>query len=390
MQKARLIGIGYLLVCGLIFGMVAQGWLAPRAPLAIFPTPVPQPTATPDPSRTVVVEVVYSTEKKQWLETAVDQWLATNPTVNGQAIQVQLRGAGSQEMVAQLEQGRIKPVVVSPASSSQIKQINTASIEGAPDRASNSQPLVFTPLVVIAWDASSGPGSELQSQADVWPAIHDLAVDHYTSRSFLFSQTQPSESNSGLQAFILMAYAYHNKTSGLTVNDIQDDGFRRWMREYAQNIERFGPSTGTLIQDMIRFGPSRYSAIAAYESTALEYMDNASNRWGELQLIYPAANLWSDHPFAILDAPWVTPDQREAAQLLRDYLLSTEQQTAARQLGFRPVDSSIDLNGPDSPFTRYQEYGVQTQINTLVEEPAADVITALLELWDELAPQVRR
>ncbi len=395
MRTSRFIGIGFLVLCALIVLAVAQGWLSSSAPLAIFPTAVPAPTNTPNPADVVTVELIYSTEKEQWLKEAVAAWQATGPTVDGRPIQVRLVGAGSQEIVAGLADGSLRPTAISPASSLQIRQINAVTIEGQQNIAADAQPLVYTPLVVVGWKpaaaADQSPmGSLEQGQAALWRTLQQQVVAHAADRTFLFGQTAPDSSNSGLATLVLMAYAYHNKTSGLTVADIQDAGFQRWLTDYVRNVERFGESTGTFMQDMIRFGPSRYTALVSYEATALEYLSSAKNRWGELELIYPPANLWSDHPLAILSAPWVTQQQRDAAQQLRAFLLTTPQQQAAVTFGFRPTDPSVALDGADSPFQQYASYGVKPSINQLVEDPSAEVVNALMDLWMQLKPLVRQ
>jgi ABC-type sulfate transport system substrate-binding protein len=89
----------------------------------------------------------------------------------------------------------------------------------------------------------------------------------------------------------------------------------------------------------------------------------------------------SDHPYAILDAPWVTPDQRAAAAQFRDYLLSEETQALALEFGFRPANTAVAFDTPDSPFTRFASYGIQTDIAQSLEVPPADVINELIDLW---------
>ena len=55
---------------------------------------------------------------------------------------------------------------------------------------------------------------------------------------------------------------------------------------------------------------------------------------------------WAGHPYCILDAEWVTPEQREAARLYEDYLLAPEQQAMAVDKGLRPADQTIPLHAP--------------------------------------------
>ena len=385
MGKSRLIAIGFLALCGLVIAAVSQGWLRASAPLAIFPTP---PPATVDPADALMVEVVYSTDKKQWLTEAAARWEATNPQVGGRPIKVVLRSEGSQSIVSGLTGGTLKPTAISPASTLQITQINAATIENRQNIAQDAQPLVFTPLVIVAFEGS--PADALRADATLWAMLQQQASIPDRSQKLLFGQTSPVSSNSGLQTLLLMAYAYHNKTSGLTPADINNPEFVAWLTTYARNVEKFGESTGTFMTEMIQFGQSRYAAAAVYESTAIENINTAINRKLSLRIMYPPANLWSDHPFAVLDAPWVSADQRDAARQLRDFLLATEQQQQAVGFGFRPSAPDVAIDGPDSPFVKYAPSGVQRDIPVLVADPSAETIEALLALWRSLEPGLRR
>ena len=77
------------------------------------------------------------------------------------------------------------------------------------------------------------------------------------------------------------------------------------------------------MEKMVVYGPSTFDMVTVYEATAIEQADNAVGRYGELRVYYPPAVLWSDHPFCVLNADWVTPQQNEAATLFINFL--TEQ-----------------------------------------------------------------
>lgn len=385
MQKSRLIALGFLALCGLLVFAVAQGWVGSNAPVALFPTALP---ATPDPSRAVTVELAYSSEKERWLSEAVKQWEATNPTVGGRPIKVVLTRVGSQEIVAKLRDGSLKPAAISPASGLQITQINAADIDGKQNIAADAQPLVFTPLVIVGFQESVA--DQLQSNSTLWMMVHDLVAEPERSKKLLFGQTSPVQSHSGLQTWLLMAYAYHNKTSGLTAADINDQGFQAWITEYATGVEKFGDSTTSFMTTMIQRGRGEFHAATVYESTAIENIPLARNRLVDLRVIYPPANQWSDHPLAVLDASWVSDEQKAAAAQLRDFLLSRPQQEAAVGFGFRPSDPDVALNGPESPFVKYADQGIKTNVGELVSEPSAEVIQALLDTWERLRGNVQQ
>lgn len=374
------ITVGYLLLVLVTAAVPLLGGPRPSAPLSILPTPDP-----------VTLTIVYGTEKERWLTEAVAAFEASGITANGAPINIELRGLGSGEAMQQLLAGSLKPDVWSPASDLWITLLNQEwqQRNGGPlvptSGANAPRMLVLTPLVLVAWQQRAVALSN--SGQTVWQNLHDaiVAPDGWGAKGHpewgvvKWGHTTPSESNSGFQTLLLMAYAYHNKASGLATADIQSPEFLSWLGDMERNAS-FSDSSGALMNDMIAYGPSRYDLVATYENLALEQMANARSRWNDnLTVVYPPANLWSNHPYAVLDADWVTDEKREAARQFGDFLLSRAQQERAVQFGFRPAISGVTLEGPNSPFTRHASAGVQLDVPTLVEVPAADVLNALLE-----------
>lgn len=131
------------------------------------------------------------------------------------------------------------------------------------------------------------------------------------------------------------------------------------------------------------FGPSKYDLIAAYESVAIEQAANAIGRYGELRVHYPPTTLWSDHPFCVLNAAWVTPEKARAAQVLLDYLASVPaQRIAMLKYGYRPVAAGVSLDEPGSPFTRYAALGLQADVpSAALQIPPGAALNILLDFW---------
>jgi ABC-type Fe3+ transport system substrate-binding protein len=361
------------------------GGRRPYAPLSVLPQPEP-----------VTLTIVYSTEKQKWLEEAVTAFKTSGMTAHGAPIDIQLRGLGSGDAMRGLLNGSLKPDVWSPASDLWLTLLDEdwKQQHGHPLLAAGAdapQPLVLTPLVLVAWQqraAALGNGGQ-----SVWENLHAAIVapegwaakGHPEWGVVKWGHTTPTTSHSGLQTLLLLAYDYHGKDAGLTAADVQNPEFLSWLSEL-ERAASFNDSSAALMNDMVAFGPSKYDVVATYENLALEQMANARNRWNDtLVLIYPPANLWSNHPYAILDAEWVTPAKRAAARQFRDFLLSRSQQEQAVQLGFRSVLSGVPLDSATSPFTRNASAGVQLDVPTLVEVPTADALTALLDTWNRAA-----
>jgi ABC-type Fe3+ transport system substrate-binding protein len=66
-----------------------------------------------------------------------------------------------------------------------------------------------------------------------------------------------------------------------------------------------------------------------------------------------------------------------------DYLLSQEaQEIALMDHGFRPVEPSIPLDPPGSPFQRYRDNGLRVDLPPQVEIPPGNVLDTLLNFWN--------
>jgi ABC-type sulfate transport system substrate-binding protein len=107
----------------------------------------------------------------------------------------------------------------------------------------------------------------------------------------------------------------------------------------------------------------------------------AQGRWGKFRIVYPEYNMWSENPYYIMDAPWVSSEQRKAAQNFLDFISQNSEQQKALNHGFRPADTTIPLRVPGSPFMQYQDLGLQIQIGTTCEYPTPEALAMLVESW---------
>ena len=136
-----------------------------------------------------------------------------------------------------------------------------------------------------------------------------------------------------------------------------------------------------MMRDMVLRGPSSYDALFVYENVVIDYLKNAEGRWGELHISYPKQNMWNDNPYYILDAPWSTADQRKAAGVFLDFLLTETVQKESLKHGFRPANPTVPIKTAESPFVQYSRFGLQIDLSTVGQAPKADVINNLLSAW---------
>jgi ABC-type Fe3+ transport system substrate-binding protein len=351
------------------------------------------------PPAPVVVSVLYSTEKEAWLNEIIVDFERTKPNIDGHPIRIELEKMGSWEINAAVLDGTRQPDIVSPASFLQIATLQDASSAKFgrslvnPADTTTCRSVVKTPLVLVAWKERADVLWGNQPGFSLWRDLHNALVDPQGWAAFnhpewgyvKFGHTDPLKSNSGFMTILLMTYGYYNKTTSLSASDILSNrDYQSWFLETESSIGQFEYSTGPLMEKMVVYGPSTFDMVTVYEATAIEQAENAVGRYGELRVYYPPAILWSDHPFCVLNADWVTSQQTEAATLFINFLTSKDaQELALQKYGFRPVDKSIKLEQAGSPFDRYAANGFLVDLSSLgeVEIPAGNVLNTLRDFW---------
>jgi len=391
MNYKVLIVIGFLLAVGAILFF---NW---KRDTKGFATEGPAGTASAPRSKDAVeVTFLYSTEKKDWIEAETALFSKEHPE-----IQIKLTGRGSLEAAQELVDGKEKPTLWSPADSlvmslgaADFETKNSARLIAAEGTEDAPQALVITPVVFVVWEDRAQVLSKGKGQIS-WKTIHDAvaanqgwpAIGGKPEWGFVkLGHTDPTRSNSGLQALLLMTLEYYRKTSGLEVAELLKPDYQTWVKEIEKGVTKFESSTGIFMTDMVRFGPSKYDIAVVYESLAIAQIENAQGRWGDLRVYYPGTTEWSDHPVALLQGQWVTEAQRKAARSYVGYLKSRHAQERALGYGFRPADTSVPLKTADArnPFTRLAQYGVQIDIPPAATPPQAAVVRNLMTMWSRL------
>lgn len=382
MKPKLAIVIGFLAAVAVIVWVAMRGKDKDPGPK----TDPPKPVAT----ATVEISLEYSTEKKDWIETVVKDFEGSH-----QNIKVTLIGKGSLDAEAAIYDGTDKPTLWSPADSS-IANLLASEWQTKYGKAPFPQPepLLLTPLVFAVWEDRAKVLLDAAGGQLTWKAIHKAvaspkgwpAIGGKPTWGFVkLGQTDPNRSNSGVQALELMAMEFFN-TQALTPEQMLDTKFQDFVKETEAGVQKFESSTGTFMTDMVRFGPSKYDIAVVYESLAVSQLENAQGRWGSLHIYYPPTTIWSDHPIAILDAPWVTAEQKAAAKTLVEFLKSPRVQGWALRFGFRPADPSVPLKTNDeaNPFKKSAAYGLSLELPPAANAPDGAVVRQLLMMWSRV------
>ncbi len=374
--------LGTIIVVLIIVGCLVGGWY-----LISDRTPAKPTTSAPDTTTLTTFTLAFGTEKKAWLEWAASEFAKTPA---GRGVSVNLLPLGS------LEGGQAiirndKPIHAwAPASSAFTSTfIADWQVKHGGDPIAKQESLALTPMVYVWWKERHQAFIARHQQATI--ATIAIGLGEKTGWNgiagkpewglFKFGHTHPGQSNSGLMALILMACEYHDKSAGLAMADILDPKFQAWFTATETAVTGMVHSTGTMMKEMVLKGPSSYDAVLVYESVAIEFLKAAAGRWGDLQLVYPQRNVWNDNPYYVLNAPWVSPAERRAAEDFLAFLMSEPAQRQALTHGFRPGNPNVPVLFPESPFTLFQRHGLRNDISAVLELPKADVIANLLQSW---------
>ena len=356
------------------------------------------PAGKPGAAGTITLNFVYSTEKADWMSKAISDFNASNTQAAGKLIQVSADSRGSVETKDSILSGAIKPVAWSPASFLELNQLDTAwkkahgnaIIYTSGDLISKA--LVFSPLVFGVWKERSEILLRKYGSID-WQSISQaVALKSWGEiggqsdwGQVKLGQTRPDQSNSGLLSITLQAYSFYKIQRGLTVDHIRNPDFLRYFQNLEGAVQLFGRSSGTYLKnEVIVHGPAAYDIIPIYENLILTNEQQAKSRWTTLVPFYPALNIVSDHPFAILNADWVSKEDQQAAMAFRDFLLADNQQRKALQSGFRPINPNIKTNDKitGNPFlSQPSDVKIPADILNQAQPPSGDVVEELLKLW---------
>ena len=293
-----------------------------------------------------------------------------------------------------------KPVIWSPAASGWGAIVNErAGTTLAPE----GKPFILTPLV-IAMPGRMAKELGYPSKPIGFKDIVALANDpqgwakynHPEWGPFRLGKTNPNFSTSGLNFTIAQYYAATSKSRDLT----KEDHARPDVVEFAKSVEssvvHYGDITMTFLNNWFAADArgsalSYASAVAVEEKSVIDY--NLGNPDGELSAgerpripreplvaIYPSeGTLFSDSPFIILNAPWVTAEQKQAAALFETFVLLAANQEKVLKYGFRPGNPSVAVGAPIE-----LKNGVDpAQPQAVLDVPTPPVMVEILNRWAE-------
>jgi Ca-activated chloride channel family protein len=304
-----------------------------------------------------------------------------------------------------------RPVIWSPASSAWGAVLNQRLTDQGETAIAPDDPEAFmlTPLV-IAMPEPMAEALNYPEEPVGWADIAALstseegwaAYGHPEWGPFLLGKTNPNFSTSGLSALIAQAYAATGKTEGLSQEDLAQPEVQQFGTDVESAVVHYGDTTLTFLNNMYRADQrgsalTYASAVAVEEKSVIDY--NSGNPDGVLDpgeeprpprvplvAIYPEeGTLFSDNPFFVLDAEWVSDEEAAAAATFTEFVQEPENQERVREFGFRPANPEVEISDPVSP-----DNGVDPdQPQTLLEVPTPAVMIELLDRWDDQRKKAR-
>ncbi len=244
-------------------------------------------------------------------------------------------------------------------------------------------PLLVNSPMVLMTTAELAPG--LREVEDIYGALveaeihQDLDPDS-PPLQIHFVHTAPTRSNSGLQTLVAQFVSVSGKRpEDLTLEDVRE--YEDEVAEIQNKITRYGASTSSLARAMADNGPFWASIGSVYESLVIRVNDDLGPDQEPYEAVYPEATFSSNMRAILPEAPWVSPEEQEAAELIIDFLTDPETQTLALEEGLRPGTPGVALGPKFSP-----EFGVDPDaVYDSYRPPEAEVVEAMLESWQQVA-----
>ncbi|MFB2879736.1 extracellular solute-binding protein [Floridanema aerugineum] len=349
----------------------------------------------------IEVKFLVGSALKDFCTQAAQQLNQTNPKLdNGKAFSLSCVAKGSGDIVTtinnlaqQLKTGSLKPDAPEfPTLISLDGEIYQAQLIAAINsifpgqkyipEITDSPLLANSPMVFIA-PTDVAPG--LKKQPDIYKVLvtaknHRELDPNSPQLPIYFVQTAPTRSNSGLQTLVSQFVSVSGKRpEQLTIADVQK--YQTQIQNIQSKVTRYGMSTDTLATDMVKNGSFWASIGSVYESSVIQANSNLQPNQTRYEAIYPQATYTSNMRAILPSAPWVSADEKAAAEKVIAYLRTPEAQKIATEIGLRPGVPGVELGTKFTP-----QFGVNPNVKyDSLRPPKPEVVTAMLKSWQEFA-----
>lgn len=347
------------------------------------------------------VKLLVGSALHHFCDQAAEQFNQTNPKLaSGDAFYMSCEAAGSGDVVErtvtlaqQLQQGAIKPddpafpTILSVDGEIYQNQLIYRMEQLVPGQnyipAITDSPLLANSPMVFMVPTDLAPG--LRSVDDLFTKLvtaetHQDLDASSPAQPIYYVHTAPTRSNSGLQTLVAQFASVSGKRpEELTTADVQQH--QAAVQQIQSKITRYGKSTSTLAQSMVENGPFWASIGSVYESSVIAANTDLPPGGTRYEAVYPKSTFTSNMRGIVPDAPWVSDQEKEAADQILAYLQTPPVQEIAMDLGLRPGVPGVALGPKFSP-----SFGVDPQASyDSYRPPAPEVAEAMLTTWSQVA-----
>jgi Ca-activated chloride channel family protein len=286
----------------------------------------------------------------------------------------------------------VRPVIFQPSVSHWLALANYQSGRQLFDLA-NAQATALAPVVMAIWESRLRAIQETVGYDDIgWEELLQVlnSPDGWQDyglpgarRQVYYGHTDPFVSSTGLSTLIAEFYAAA-RADGFTerrigLEQVEDADVQQGVREIEQLIRHYSSRT-TEFKEYIAQG-TEYLDFVALEENDLIFINQGKTQYQppeRLIALYPKeGTFWHEHPMGIVNADWTTPEQRAAAEVFAQYVLTEPVQLRIMEQGFRPANPDVEVG---EPFTLANGVTPEGPSNVLAV-PEPEVIVAIQQSW---------
>jgi len=349
---------------------------------------------------TVEVRIVCALPVEPFVREAANKYNAENHKLEGHAIRVSVEPMDGLAAMGRYEREQMTPLptVWIPDSRYLVELVNATYKEklsrdifltGGEYRA---RPIAIS---LFSWGIYSSRAQVLRAKYGEidWRAIHDAAISKGGWPElggpadwgyFKLVVPNPRKNVGGLSAMIAAAGEYYGKTD-ISVADVTNPDFQKWLKELMSAVTDFSSLGSYSVENLALFGYSMGDGGQLLESDLLVNMSGIQTRWQDpLVIVYPKYVTWFDFPYTVWMGEETSALEKNAALEFERYLLQSDVQKRAAEMGLRPANTEVAITDPNSLFVKWKDQGAMTVVprTTRMRSPDREVLLALLRWFD--------
>jgi Ca-activated chloride channel homolog len=301
-------------------------------------------------------------------------------------------------VIAPNNQNVARPTIFQPSVSHWLALANFQSGRQLFDLA-DARATALAPVVMAIWESRLNAIRQTVGYEEIgWEELLDVlnspnGWQDYglpgARRQVYYGHTDPFISSTGLSTLIAEFYAAA-RSNGFTgrridLEQVNDQEVQEGVRSIETLIRHYSQRT-TEFKEYIAQG-TEYLDFVALEENDLIFINQGKTEIQppeKLVALYPKeGTFWHEHPMGIVNANWVTEEQRTAASVFVDFVLTEANQARIMEQGFRPANPNVEIG---YPFVR--ENGVTPEgPATILDVPDPEVIVAIQQNWSFVKKQ---